>query len=380
MHLRSRLLFRPSTGSPLDNRARPMANTSQTLDLEDLHHETYNMVEQIRIINKNNVRLIQHLTTNPPPLAAPPSQEVQRPRRSNRSGSEESQSHHSTSRARRWRTPCPRPRREMSSSSSTESQSSSETPEVEGEKIKDLDARIDAINTGSSALKVRRSGRSPCWDNQMPRHRDESTTQKIKDLDARIDTINTGSSALITVDSLIKTDPMDHLDSYKSLMLLKGYSDEVMCKAFSATLKGSTRSWFRKLLPRTIDSFGDLNKLFVANFMSFRVRQKNVSHIFTIHQKETKSLKDYIKRFNQAVLEVEYPSDKIVIMAMMEGLHPGPLFDSLSKNVPSTLLALQSKADKYITAKELAEAKRRRRGKDDHKRNDSPRHMMRSTH
>ncbi|XP_057506528.1 uncharacterized protein LOC130789725 [Actinidia eriantha] len=55
-------------------------------------------------------------------------------------------------------------------------------------------------------------------------------------------------------------------------------------------------------------------------------------------------------------------------MAMMEGLRPGPLFDSLSKNVPETLSALQNKADKYIAAEELAEAKRKRRGKDDPKR------------
>ncbi|GFY95638.1 hypothetical protein Acr_10g0010230 [Actinidia rufa] len=55
-------------------------------------------------------------------------------------------------------------------------------------------------------------------------------------------------------------------------------------------------------------------------------------------------------------------------MAMMEGLWPGPMFDSLFKNVPKTLSALQSKADKYIIAEELAEAKCRRRGKDDHKR------------
>ncbi|GFY93882.1 hypothetical protein Acr_09g0003280 [Actinidia rufa] len=85
-------------------------------------------------------------------------------------------------------------------------------------------------------------------------------------------------------------------------------------------------------------------------------------------KKETESLKDFVKRFNQAILEVEDPSDKVIIMAMMEGLRPGPLFDSLSKNVPETLSVLQSKADKYIAAEELAKAKRRRRGKDDHKR------------
>ncbi|XP_057471965.1 uncharacterized protein LOC130760604 [Actinidia eriantha] len=259
------------------------------------------------------------------------------------------------------------------------------------------DLLSESSKTPAEGEEARR-GRSPHRGGRIGA-RNKSTSQKIRDLDARLDAINTGTNAPVTVDTLIrqteppftervlrarvsskfklptqlgvyegKTDPMDHLDSYKSLMSLQGCSDEVMCKAFSATLKGSARSWFRKLSPGTIDSFGDLSRLFVANFMSCRNRQKNASHLFTVHQKETESLKDFVKRFNQAILEVEDPSDKVVIMAMMEGLRPGPLFDSLSKNVPETLSALQSKADKYIAAEELAEAKRRRRGKDDHKR------------
>ena len=96
----------------------------------------------------------------------------------------------------------------------------------------------------------------------------------------------------------------------------------------------------QKVNSGTIDSFGDLSRLFVANFMSCRVRQKNASHLFTVHQKEGESLKDYIKRFNQTVLEVEDPSDKVVIMEMMEGLRPRPLFDSLSKNILETQSAL----------------------------------------
>ena len=59
-------------------------------------------------------------------------------------------------------------------------------------------------------------------------------------------------------------------------------------------------------------------------------------------------------------MEVEYPSDKVVIMVMMEGLRPGSLFDSLSKNVLETLSTLHSKADKYIVVEEFAEAKQRR--------------------
>ncbi|GFS42962.1 hypothetical protein Acr_00g0082810 [Actinidia rufa] len=79
-----------------------------------------------------------------------------------------------------------------------------------------------------------------------------------------------------------------------------------------------------------------------------------------------------LEKLRQAIqpgrLEVEDASDKVVVMAMMEGLRPSPLFDSLSKSVPETQSALQSKADKYIAAKELAEAKSRRRGREDHNR------------
>ncbi|GFZ10013.1 hypothetical protein Acr_21g0006120 [Actinidia rufa] len=344
MHLRSRNLPRPSASSPLDNRAPPMANASQVPDLEGFHHEIHGMAEQMRVMNENNARLIQLLAAaNPQPPAAPSVPVVERSRHSNRSGG---RSHVSTEQARgRRRAPSPSIRERSSSSESSQTRS-----------------------------RVRR-GKSPNRGNHTEA-RDKSTSQKIRDLNARLDAINTGTNAPVIVDALVrqtdppftKKDPMDHLDSYKSLMSLQGCSDEVMCKAFSATLKGPARSWFRKLLPGSIDSFGELSRLFVANFMSYRNRQKNASHLFTVHQKETESLKDFVKRFNQAILEVEDPSDKVIIMAMMEGLRPGPLFDSLSKNVPETLSALQSKADKYIAAEELAEAKRRRRGKDDHKR------------
>ncbi|GFY86473.1 hypothetical protein Acr_05g0001120 [Actinidia rufa] len=66
----------------------------------------------------------------------------------------------------------------------------------------------------------------------------------------------------------------------------QGYSSEVICQAFSAALKGSAMSWFKKLSPGTIDSFGG------------RVRLKNAFHLFTIHKKKAESLKDYVKWLN----------------------------------------------------------------------------------
>ncbi|GFZ20003.1 hypothetical protein Acr_28g0007080 [Actinidia rufa] len=281
--LRNRYLSRLSANNPSDNRASPMANTSQFSDLKCLHREIHGMAEQMRIMNENNARLVQLLAAaNPPHSAAPPIPDIKRSHHSNRSG---------------------------------------------------------VLAIGGEEMG---RGRSPRRGDRI-RARGKSTSQKIRDLDSRLDAINTGTNALFKLPTQLriyegKTDLMDHLNSYKSLMSLQGSSDEVMCKPFSTTLKGSARSWFRKLPPGTIDSFGDLNRLFIANFMSYKKRQKNDSHLFTVHQKETESLKDFVKRFNQTVLEVEDPSDKV------------------------------SKANKYIAAEELAEAKRRQRGKDDHKR------------
>ncbi|GFS37266.1 hypothetical protein Acr_00g0051020 [Actinidia rufa] len=271
MHLRSRCLPRPSASSPLDNRAHPMANTSQALDQEGLYHEIHGMAKQIRMMNENNARLIQLLATaNPPSSAAPPIPDIERSHRSRRSG-DHSQNH------------------------STESRSSSKTSRVEGEEL--------------------RRGRSP----------------------RRNDRPGAEIYLLLRKSEIWMPDSTPSTQGQTFRLLGKGN-----VQGFFYHLKGN-----KKLPPGTIDSFGDLSRLFVANFMSCRIRQKNASHLFTVHQKETENLKDYVKRFNQAILEVEDSSNKVVIMAMMEGLRS---------------------ADKYIAAEELAEAKCRRQGRDDPKR------------
>ncbi|GFY84514.1 hypothetical protein Acr_03g0012880 [Actinidia rufa] len=117
-------------------------------------------------------------------------------------------------------------------------------------------------------------------------------------------------------------------DHFQNNTIMVEYKGDDVGRQVLLDMKGSMR---------TIDLFGDLSRLFVGNFMSCRIRKKNASHHFTVHQKETEGLKDYVNRFNHVVLEVEDPSDKM--------------------NVPETLSALQSKTDKYLAAEELVEAK-----------------------
>ena len=50
-------------------------------------------------------------------------------------------------------------------------------------------------------------------------------------------------------------DPLDHLETFKTLMHLQEVPDEIMCRAFPTTLKGTARIWFSRLTPNSINTF-----------------------------------------------------------------------------------------------------------------------------
>ena len=54
-------------------------------------------------------------------------------------------------------------------------------------------------------------------------------------------------------------DPLDHLESFKTLMHFQGIPDEIMYRAFPTILKGLARIWFSRLTPNSISSFKELS-------------------------------------------------------------------------------------------------------------------------
>ena len=62
-------------------------------------------------------------------------------------------------------------------------------------------------------------------------------------------------------------DPLDHLETFKTLMHLQGVPDEIMCRALSTTLKGPVRVWFSRLTPNSINTFKELSALFTSHFI-----------------------------------------------------------------------------------------------------------------
>ena len=79
-------------------------------------------------------------------------------------------------------------------------------------------------------------------------------------------------------------DPLDHLESFKTLMHLQGVADEIMCRAFPPTLRGPTRIWFSKLTPNSINTFKDLSAQFASHFIGGHRYNKSTACLMSIRQ------------------------------------------------------------------------------------------------
>ena len=62
-------------------------------------------------------------------------------------------------------------------------------------------------------------------------------------------------------------DPLNHLETFKTLMHLQGVPDEIMCRVFPTTLKDAARIWFSRLTPNSINTFKELGAQFTSHFI-----------------------------------------------------------------------------------------------------------------
>ena len=73
--------------------------------------------------------------------------------------------------------------------------------------------------------------------------------------------------------------------------------------------------------------------------------------MLTIRQQEWESLRDYVKRFNKAVLKIDKVDDQVIMMTFQVGLNNPDLVFSLGKSPPISMTDLLFKAQKYINAR-----------------------------
>ena len=140
--------------------------------------------------------------------------------------------------------------------------------------------------------------------------------------------------------------------TFKTLMHLQGVPDEIMCKAFPITLKGTVKIGFSKLMPNAISTFKELSAQFTSHFIGGHRYKKSTACLMSIKQREDETLRSYITRFNNEALSIDEADDKILVAVFTNGLRKGKFLFSLYKNDPKTMFEVLYRATRYMNAED----------------------------
>jgi hypothetical protein len=152
-------------------------------------------------------------------------------------------------------------------------------------------------------------------------------------------------------------DPLDYLDSFRTIMRLHGVSDEIMCRTFPTNLRGSARTWFNQLETGSIDTFAQLSRAFIDNFIGGRRSARPANYLLNIRQREGESLRSYVQRFNKEAIQIDEPNEYVALTAFNAGLLKGDFLFQLCKDPPKSMSELMYEAQKFINAEDAFEAR-----------------------
>ena len=143
-------------------------------------------------------------------------------------------------------------------------------------------------------------------------------------------------------------DPFDHIMHYKQLMTLDIRNNALLCKVFPASLQGQGLSWFHHLPMNSVDNFRDLSEAFMGQYLCSTWDKQKISTLQNIKMQENELLMEFVKRFGQAVLQVEsYIMDAILQIFKQNICSGTPFFKFLAKKPPVTMDDLFRWANKF---------------------------------
>ena len=144
------------------------------------------------------------------------------------------------------------------------------------------------------------------------------------------------------------SDPFDHIMHYRQLMTLDIGNDALLCKVFLASLQGQALSWFHRLPMNFVDNFWDLSETFVGQYLCSARHKQNISTLQNIKMQENESLREFMKRFGQIVLQVESYSMDTILQIFKWSICSGmSFFESLIKKPSTTMDDLFRRTNKY---------------------------------
>ena len=145
-------------------------------------------------------------------------------------------------------------------------------------------------------------------------------------------------------------DPYDPMLHNTQAMTLNVDNELLLCKVFPAILFGPMLAWFHKLPRSSINTFNELWRVFISQRLCSVRQKRNISSLQTILKHEDESIRDFTRRFEQAIQQIEFYNMDAVLQNFRRSFRlTTTFFHFLSLNSQATMKELYRRADRYST-------------------------------
>ncbi|GJQ91138.1 reverse transcriptase domain-containing protein [Tanacetum coccineum] len=109
------------------------------------------------------------------------------------------------------------------------------------------------------------------------------------------------------------------------------------CHMFNSTLTRNARVWFDDLPPESIDSYDDLKKAFLENYLQQKKCIKDPVEIHHIKQRDRESTEEFVRRYKLLCRDVKGAPECMKISGFMHGITNPELIKRLHDKIPKSV-------------------------------------------
>lgn len=133
-------------------------------------------------------------------------------------------------------------------------------------------------------------------------------------------------------------DPLEHVLYFQQKIEFETEDQQLHCRIFPFSLSGAALSWFKSLFAGSISNFQMLYKKFIAQYNGHRSEDRSITALFSLKQRQTEGLRQFLKRFQAHLALIEDSDTRIVAQALRYALIPdSPLYRHMVQHKVTTM-------------------------------------------
>ncbi|GKD93262.1 reverse transcriptase domain-containing protein [Tanacetum coccineum] len=156
-------------------------------------------------------------------------------------------------------------------------------------------------------------------------------------------------------------DPEDHLKIFQADAKMERWAMPTWCHMFNSTLTGNARVWFDDLPPESIDSYNDLRKAFLKNYLQQKKCIRDPIMLHNIKQRDGESTDDFIKRYKSESGNVKGVPECMRISGFVHGITNPELIKRVHKKIPKIVDEIMQVATSFLQGQKAASNQERKK-------------------